>query len=68
MKDHAREKDTAAWLAQEYGSSNSLFVVRAGSPEETQLPDVYKRQFVLPVRDQRQWFPGGDPPPDGAAE
>ena len=23
MKDHAREKDTAAWLAQEYGGSNS---------------------------------------------
>ena len=22
MKDHAREKDTAAWLAQEYGGSN----------------------------------------------
>ena len=38
MKDHAREKDTAAWLAQEYGGSNILFVVRAGSPEETQLP------------------------------
>lgn len=40
MKDHAREKDTAAWLAQEYGgsNSNSLFVVRAGSLEETQLP------------------------------
>ena len=38
MKDHAREKDTAAWLAQEYGSSNSPFVVRTGSPEETQLP------------------------------
>ena len=40
MKDHAREKDTAAWLAQEHGgsNSNSLFVVRAGSPEETQLP------------------------------
>ena len=38
MKDHAREKDTAAWLAQEYGNSNNLFVVRAGSPEETQLP------------------------------
>ena len=38
MKDHAREKDTAAWLAQEYGGSSSLFVVRAGSPEETQLP------------------------------
>ena len=26
------------------------------------------RIFVLPVRDQRQWVPGGDPPPDGAAE
>ena len=38
MKDHAREKDTATWLAQEYGGSNSLFVVRAGSPEETKLP------------------------------
>ena len=40
MKDHAREKDTAAWLAQEYGgsNSNSLFVVCAGSPEETQMP------------------------------
>ena len=38
MKDHAREKDTAAWLAQEYGGSNRLFVVRAGSPEEMQLP------------------------------
>ena len=40
MKDHAREKNTAAWLAQEYGgsNSNSLFITRAGSPEETQLP------------------------------
>ncbi|NSF24873.1 DEAD/DEAH box helicase family protein [Blautia wexlerae] len=38
MKDHAREKDTAAWLAQEYSGSNIPFVVRAGSPEKTQLP------------------------------
>lgn len=40
MKDHAREKDTASWLAQEYGgsNSNSLFITRAGSPEETRLP------------------------------
>ena len=40
MKDHAREKDTAAWLAQEYGgsNSNSLLITRAGSPEEMQLP------------------------------
>ena len=38
MKDHARGKDTSAWLAQEYGSSNSLFVVRTGSPEKMELP------------------------------
>jgi len=40
MKDHARDRDTAAWLANEYGSadSKSLFIVRAGSPEETELP------------------------------
>ena len=28
MKDHAREKDTAAWLAQEYGGSNSKMCIR----------------------------------------
>ena len=40
MKDHAREKDTAAWLAQEYSGndSKSLFVIRAGSPEGIELP------------------------------
>ena len=56
MKDHAREKDTAAWLAQEYGgsNSNSLFVVRAGSPEETQLPwpKVQRRLAQLIQEDQ----------------
>jgi N12 class adenine-specific DNA methylase len=40
MQDHARDRDTAAWLSREYGGteSNSLFVVRAGSPEATELP------------------------------
>ena len=40
MKDHAREKDTAAWLAHEYSGrdSKSLFVIRAGSPEGIELP------------------------------
>ena len=54
MKDHAREKDTAAWLAQEYGGSNSLFVVRAGSPEETQLswPKVQRRLAQLIQEDR----------------
>ena len=51
MKDHAREKDTAAWLAQEYGgsNSNSLFVVRAGSPEETPLPWPKVQRRIAPV-------------------
>ena len=54
MKDHAREKDTAAWLAQEYGGSNSLFVVRAGSPEEMQLtwPKVQRRLAQLIQEDR----------------
>ena len=54
MKDHAREKDTAAWLAQEYSGSNIPFVVRAGSPEETQLPwpKVQRRLAQLIQEDQ----------------
>jgi len=40
MGAHAREKDTAAWLAHEYSGrdSKSLFVIRAGSPEGIELP------------------------------
>lgn len=40
MEKHGREKDTAAWLAQEYSGndSKSLFVIRAGSPEGIELP------------------------------
>ena len=40
MKDHAREKDTAAWLAHEFdgGDSKTLFAVRPDSPEGTALP------------------------------
>ena len=54
MKDHAREKDTAAWLAQEYGSSNSLFVVRTGSPEETQLPwPKIQRRLAQLIQEER---------------
>ena len=57
MKDHAREKDTAAWLAQEYGgsNSNSLFVVRAGSPEETQLPWPKVQRRLAPVSYTHLW-------------
>ena len=52
----AREKDTAAWLAQEYGgsNSNSLFVVRADSPEETQLPwPKVQRRLAQLIQEER---------------
>ena len=39
MQQHGREKETAAWLAHEYGGKegNNLFIVRAGSPEAAEL-------------------------------
>ena len=40
MRDHAREKDTAAWLAHEFdgGDGKTPFAVRPESPEGTALP------------------------------
>ena len=47
MQQHGREKETAAWLAHEYGGKegNNLFIVRAGSPETVELtwPKVQRR-------------------------
>ena len=47
MEQHGREKETAAWLAHEYGGKegNNLFIVRAGSPETAELtwPKVQRR-------------------------
>ena len=47
MQQHGREKETAAWLAHEYGgnANNNLFIVRAGSPETVELtwPKVQRR-------------------------
>ena len=47
MEQHGREKETAAWLAREYGGneSKSFFIVRAGSPETVELtwPKVQRR-------------------------
>ena len=39
MEQHGREKETAAWLAHEYGGKdgNNLFIVRAGIPETVEL-------------------------------
>ncbi len=56
MKNHAREKDTAAWLAHEYDGSDGKtpFTVRPGSPEETELPwsDV-QRRIVQLIKEDR---------------
>ena len=56
MKDHAREKETAAWLCREYGGSDtkSLFFVRAGSPEGMELPwaKVQRRIAQLIAQDR----------------
>ena len=56
MKDHAREKDTAAWLAQEYSGndSKSLFVIRAGSPEGIELPwPKVQRRIAQLIKEDR---------------
>ena len=51
MEQHGREKETAAWLAREYGGKegNNLFIVRAGSPETAELtwPKVQRRLAQL---------------------
>ena len=56
MRDHAREKDAAAWLAHEYDGSDGKtpFTVRPGSPEETELPwsDVQRRIAQLIKEDR----------------
>ena len=58
MKDHARDKDTAAWLAREYGSPNSkrLFVVRSGSPEETELPWTKVQRRIAQLIKAEQFY------------
>ena len=56
MTDHARDKDTAAWLSREYGGeeSKSLFIVRAGSPEAMELPwPKVQRYLAQLVREDR---------------
>ena len=56
MEQHGREKDTAAWLAQEYSGSDSksLFVIRAGSPEEIELPwPKVQRRIAQLIKEER---------------
>ena len=56
MKDHAREKDTAAWLAREFdgGDGKAPFVVRPGSPEGTELPwPKVQRRIAQLIKEDR---------------
>ena len=56
MEQHGREKDTAAWLAQEYSGSDSksLFVIRAGSPEGIELPwPKVQRRIAQLIKEDR---------------
>lgn len=56
MEDHARDKDTAAWLSQEYGGpeNKNLFIVRAGSPETTELPwPKVQRRIAQLIKEDR---------------
>ena len=56
MEAHAREKNTAAWLAHEYSGrdSKSLFVIRAGSPEGIELPwPAVQRRIARLIKEDR---------------
>ena len=56
MKDHAQEKDTAAWLAHEYDGSDGKtpFTVRPGSPVRTELPwSEVQRRIVQLIKEDR---------------
>ena len=56
MRDHAREKDTAAWLAHEYdgGDGKTPFAVRPGSPEGTELPwPKVQRRIAQLIKEDR---------------
>ncbi|NBJ74115.1 helicase SNF2 [Neglecta sp. X4] len=56
MEDHARDKDTAAWLSREYGGpeNKNLFIVRAGSPETIELPwPKVQRRIAQLIKEDR---------------
>ena len=56
MKDHAREKDTAAWLAYEFdgGDGKTPFAVRPESPNGTMLPwPKVQRRIAQLIKEDR---------------
>ena len=56
MRDHAREKDTATWLAHEYdgGDGKTPFAVRPDSSEGTELPwPKVQRRIAQLIKEER---------------
>ena len=58
MEQHGREKETAAWLAHEYGGKegNNLFIVRAGSPETAELTWSKVQRRIAQLIREDQFF------------
>ena len=58
MQQHGREKETAAWLAREYGGKegNNLFIVRAGSPETAELTWSKVQRRIAQLIREDQFF------------
>ena len=58
MQQHGREKETAAWLAHEYGGKegNNLFIVRAGSPETAELTWSKVQRRITQLIREDQFF------------
>ena len=58
MQQRGREKETAAWLAHEYGGKegNNLFIVRAGSPETTELSWAKVQRLIAQLIREDNFF------------
>ena len=58
MQQHGREKETAAWLAREYGGKegNNLFIVRAGSPETAELSWAKVQRLIAQLIREDNFF------------
>lgn len=55
MESHGREKETAAWLAQEYGGDKP-FIIGAGTPEEMVLPWPKVQREIAKLIKQDRFF------------
>ena len=65
MEAHARDKDTAAWLAQEYGGDGKTpFAVRPDSPEGTVLPWPKVQRRIAQLIQEDKFLTEQDRQPD----